>query len=382
MLRYLTAGESHGPVLTVIVDGLPAGVPVDLDRLNGRLARRQKGFGRGGRMRIENDRASVVGGLRRGLTTGGPVALTIPNFDASNWADLDQRPPVTRPRPGHADLPGALKYGHQDLRDVIERASARETAARVAAGALAEALLAAFGVRLGSYVTAIGSVRVAALPADETAAWAAAEASEVGCPDPTVGRAMIEVIREAAERGDTLGGTFRVTALGVPPGLGSHVQGDRRLDGRLAAALMSIPGIKGVEIGDGFALAHLPGSAAHDEIGPDLRRFSNHAGGLEGGLTNGEPIIIGAAMKPIPTLGRPLRSVDLSTMEPAPALRERGDVCAVPAASVVGLAAVAFELARAWLEKFGGDHLSQTAKAYEAYVRELAGRGYRWGDGR
>ncbi len=376
MLRYLTAGESHGPALTVIVDGLPAGVRVDLDRVDRRLARRQEGFGRGGRMKIERDRATILGGLRRGRTTGAPVALSIPNLDAPNWADLDGRPPVTTPRPGHADLAGALKYGHQDLRDVIERASARETAARVAAGALAEAFLAAFEIRLGAYVTAIGSVRLATLPAADTAAWAAAETSEVNCPDPAAGRAMVEAVKEAAGRGDTLGGTFRVTALGVPPGLGSHVQADRRLDGRLAAALMSIPGVKAVEIGDGFALAREPGSAAHDEIGHGLRRYSNHAGGIEGGVTNGEPVVVGAAMKPIPTLRQPLRSVDLSTMEPAPALKERGDVCAVPAASVVGLAAVAFELARAWLEKFGGDSLAQTAAAYEAYLHELAARGY------
>ncbi|HEY3316504.1 MAG TPA: chorismate synthase [Bacillota bacterium] len=376
MLRYLTAGESHGPSLTVIIEGLPAGVPVDLSSIDRALAGRQEGFGRGGRQRIERDHATPLGGLRRGRTTGGPVAFSIANLDAPNWLGLDQRPPVTTPRPGHADLAAALKYGHADLRDVIERASARETAARVAAGALAEGFLAVFGVEVGAFATAIGPARLPVLPSDYRAAWAAAAASQVRCPDPPTGEAMVEAIKAAAAEGDTLGGTFVVAALGVPPGLGSHVQADRRLDGRLAGALMSIPGIKGVEIGDGFSLAGLPGSRAHDVIEPGFVRPTNHAGGIEGGVTNGQPVVVSAAMKPIPTLGRPLASVDLATGQPAPALKERGDTCAVPAAAVVGGAVVAFELARAWLEKFGGDSLGQTKRAFAGYLEEIVTRGF------
>lgn len=398
MLRFLTAGESHGRGLVVVVDGLPAGLPVDLVRLTALLRRRQGGYGRGRRMAIESDRADVLSGVRRGRTTGGPVALTIENRDWVNWqktmsveaeppADATgaNRAPVVRPRPGHADLAGALKYEHEDVRDVLERASARETAARVAAGGLALQLLDAVGVRVTSHVAAIGGI---GLPADRVVAFAEAEAlaadSPLRCVDPAIEAQMIAAIDRAKADGDTLGGTFEVIATGLPVGLGSHVQWDRKLDGRLAQAVMSIPAIKGVGIGLGAAAADRPGSRVHDEILPPAAaravRPTNRAGGLEGGVTNGEDLRVLGHMKPIATLMQPLRSIDLTTLGAAPAAIERSDVCAVTAAAVVGEAMVALVLADALLERFGGDslalirrHLAVTDDAVRARLTPAAG---------
>ena len=372
-LRWLTAGESHGPALVAILEGVPAGLPLSPADIDRELARRQRGHGRGGRMAIEHDRAEILAGVRWGRATGAPIAVRIANRDWGNWRGImeptggppaDYRP-VTVPRPGHADLAGHLKYGHRDLRDVIERASARETAARVALGAVAKRLLRELGVGIASHVvsihTAEAEVDVLSLGLSAEEINARADRSPVRCLDPDAEREMVARIDAARAAGDTVGGIFEVVALGVPPGLGSYVQWDRRLDGRLAWALMSIPGIKGVEIGLGFRAARVRGSEAHDEIfrdeGGGFRRGTDRAGGLEGGVTNGEPVVIRAAMKPIPTLVRPLRSVDLETGEEVPAHRERSDVCAVPAASVVGEAMVALVLADAILERFGGDTL-------------------------
>ncbi|MGY4706919.1 chorismate synthase [Candidatus Bipolaricaulota sp. J31] len=372
-LRWLTAGESHGPALVAILEGVPAGLPLSPEDIDRELARRQRGHGRGGRMAIEHDRAEILAGVRWGRTTGAPIAVRIANRDWGNWRGImeptggppaDYRP-VTVPRPGHADLAGHLKYGHRDLRDVIERASARETAARVALGAVAKRLLRELRVGIASHVvsihTAEAEVDVLSLGLSAEEINARADRSPVRCLDPDAEREMVARIDAARAAGDTVGGIFEVVALGVPPGLGSYVQWDRRLDGRLAWALMSIPGIKGVEIGLGFRAARVRGSEAHDEIFRDenggFRRGTDRAGGLEGGVTNGEPVVIRAAMKPIPTLVRPLRSVDLETGEEVPAHRERSDVCAVPAASVVGEAMVALVLADAVLERFGGDTL-------------------------
>jgi chorismate synthase len=410
-MRFLTAGESHGPVLTAIIEGLPAGLLLTEEYVNEHLRRRQGGYGRGGRMKIETDQVRFLAGVRGGFTTGAPVALAVENKDWENWreimapgpgARLDLRT-LTRPRPGHADLAGALKYGHRDIRNVLERASARETAARVAVGAVARRLLEELEVEIAACVVQIGPVAADVSagfsleegerpflisPGDPGAAkqkerfleklraWRQAIArSPVYCPDPAAGEKMVREIGRARENGDTLGGIFEVRVYGLPPGLGSYVHWDRRLDGRLAAALMAVPGVKGVEIGAGFALAALPGSAAHDEIyhasGSGFFRRTNRAGGLEGGVTNGEPLLLRAVMKPIPTLGRPLASVDLPTKEPAPASVERSDVCAVPAASVVGEAAVAWVLAEACLEKYGGDTLAEVTRARSAYLRAL-----------
>ncbi len=393
MLRFLTAGESHGRGLVVIVDGLPAGLPVDLDRLDGLLRRRQGGYGRGRRMAIESDRAQIQSGVRHGRTTGAPVALLIENRDSVNWqrtmyvgaempdeASGANRAPVVRPRPGHADLAGALKYELDDVRDVLERASARETAARVAAGGLAIQLLEALGAGVISHVTAVGEL---ALPANRVVTFDEARALAVDAPlrcvDGELEALMMARIDQAKSDGDTLGGAFEVIATGLPLGLGSYVQWDRRLDGRLAQAVMSIPAIKGVGIGLGAASAATPGSRVHDEIlppaGPGLRpvRPTNRAGGLEGGVTNGEDVRVAGYMKPIATLMQPLRSVDLTTLEPAPAAIERSDVCAVPAAAVVAEAMVALVLADAVLERFGADsvalltrHLAATAAAMGA----------------
>lgn len=397
MLRFLTAGESHGRGLVVVVDGVPAGLPLDLARLTDLLRRRQGGYGRGRRMAIESDRADVMSGVRRGVTTGAPVSLVVENRDWVNWqrtmhvepdapegATGANRAAVVRPRPGHADLAGALKYDHDDVRDVLERASARETAARVAAGGVALQLLDALGVRITSHVSAIGEV---GLDADRVVSFTEAAAlpadAALRCVDAAIEAAMIARIDQAKADGDTLGGTFEVIATGVPVGLGSYVQWDRKLDGRLAQAVMSIPAIKGVGIGLGEGAARRPGSRVHDEIlPPDARgpvRPTNRAGGLEGGVTNGEDLRVVGHMKPIATLMQPLRSIDLTTLEPAPAAIERSDVCAVTAAAVVGEAMVALVLADALLERFGGDavtqirrHMAATGSAVSARVTRPA----------
>ncbi|MBA2257660.1 MAG: chorismate synthase [Acidobacteria bacterium] len=386
-MRFLTAGESHGRALIVIVDGVPAGLAIDADAIARELRRRQGGYGRGRRMAIEADRAEILSGVRRGETMGGPIALMIENRDWANWrhtmsVEVDpaddaggaRRSPVTRPRPGHADLAGVAKYGRADVRDVLERASARETAARVAAGAVARQLLGVAGVRIASHVFRIGE---AALPSQRSVSFAEAAAIEddspLRCADAEIERGMIAEIDAAREAGDTRGGAFEVIATGVPAGLGSYAQWDRKLDGRLAQALMSIPAIKGVGVGIGPEAAGRPGSRMHDEIVPDpdgprptkISRPTNNAGGLEGGVTNGEDVRVSAWMKPISTLMKPLRSVDLTTMKEASAAIERSDVCAVPAAAVVGEAMVALVLADALLEKFGGDSIAELTRAID-----------------
>jgi chorismate synthase len=384
MLRFLTAGESHGPTLVVILEGLPAGLPIDADAIARDLRRRQGGYGRGRRMAIESDRAEIVSGVRAGETLGGPVAMLIANRDWPNWqhtmrataevpenAGGARRAPVTRPRPGHADLAGGATYERADLRDILERASARETAARVAAGAIARQLLGHAGVTITSHVFTLGGVTVPGREAITFAQAAAlADDAPLRCVDAALEQAMIAEIDRAREAGDTLGGAFEVIATGVPVGLGSYVQWDRKLDGRLAQALMSIPAIKAIGIGLGPEVASRPGSRVHDEIvtgdaarATGLARPTNHAGGLEGGVTNGEDLRLAVYMKPISTLMKPLRSVDLATMTEAPAAIERSDVCAVPAAAVVGEAMVALVLADALLERFGGDSIAALDRA-------------------
>jgi chorismate synthase len=387
LLKFITAGESHGPGLTCVVEGLPAGLELDRDAINGDMARRQLGHGRGGRMKIERDRAEVTGGVRHGLTLGGPVALQIANRDYANWEERMNPWPVDAevaevhlPRPGHADLVGTQKYGFTDVRNVLERASARETAARVAGGALARTFLAALGVEVRSHVVQIGSVRVP----DERAApltvadFDGVDEDPVRCLDRDASRAMVAHINAQRKANESLGGVFEVIAFGVVPGLGSHVSWEERLDGRIAGALCSIQAIKGVALGDGFDLAGIPGSAAHDELFYDeargYYRETNHAGGLEGGMTNGEPVVARAAMKPLPTLTKPLRSVDIATKQPAQALRERTDSCTVPAAGVVGEAMLAFVLADAYRAKFGGDHMDDVRDAVAAYRERIRWR--------
>lgn len=385
-MRYLTSGESHGPALTAIIDGLPSNLTVDTAALNHQLFRRQQGYGRGGRMRIEQDRAVILSGLRFSRTLGSPLAVQIENRDFANWQERmmpDGEPPVntdtvTRPRPGHADLAGTLKYNHADIRNVLERASARETAARVAVGAVARQLLLAFGIQVASHVLSIGEVNAPPVSPGFPGLQAEADASPVRCLDGASASAMMERIDRAKADGDSLGGVFEMIVTGVPVGLGSHVHWDRKLDARLAAALMSIQAIKGVEVGGGFTLASLPGSSVHDEIAFDPQRgyfhLTNRAGGLEGGMTNGEPLVLRAAMKPIPTLYKPLQSVDMATHQVFQATVERSDVCAVPAASVVGEAAVAWEVACALREKFSGDSLEEMQEQYELYARMLKKR--------
>lgn len=381
ILRFLTAGESHGPALTVIVDGLPAGVPVQRDRIDADLRRRQGGYGRGGRMLIEKDAVEVLGGIRHGRTLGSPVSLIVRNRDHANWSDVmspDPQPPESaarralhRPRPGHADLAGGLKYGTDDLRDIVERSSARETTARVAAGALARALLESFDIEIRSHVVRIGE---AALE-NAALAWDAlddVEASPVRCADATVAQAMIATIDAAKKAGDSVGGAFEVVARGLPVGLGAYAQWDRRLDGRLGQALMSIPAIKAVSIGAGFEAGRTPGSRFHDEILAESGRVvrpTNNAGGIEGGVTNGELVRVTAVVKPIPTLLSPLRSIDWKTGEPATASIERSDTCVVPAAGVVGEAATALVLADALLEKLGGDSVEEMRAHHDVWER-------------
>lgn len=360
MLRYLTAGESHGPCLVGIIDGLPAGLTFDPDLVNADLRRRQGGYGRGGRQTIERDQAEFLSGVHHGRTTGAPLALRIANRDWENVRDRDL-PPQTVPRPGHADLAGSLKYGLDDLRLVAERASARETAMRVAVGAIAKAVLAENGGAVFSYVTDIGGVAAATPDLPPEHLHRLAEESPVRCPDAAIAPEMLLAIDRARDAGDSLGGAFTVIVTAIPAGLGSYAQWDRRLDGLLAQAVMSIPAIKGVEIGDGFSAARLRGTEAHDAIMLDehgrLTRPTNHAGGLEGGVTNGQPVVVRAAMKPIPTTVSPQRSVDLATMASAFTAYVRSDVCAVPAASIVGEAAVAWVLASALLDRLGSDTL-------------------------
>ena len=377
-MDYVTAGESHGRVLTAIVTGVPAGVVIDAATIDADLARRQSGYGRGGRQRIETDKASILSGVRFGRSIGTPIALAISNRDWDNWTDVmavsgDQPDSIreVRPRPGHADLPGVMKIGSDDTRDILERASARETAARVAAGGVAKAFLSALGVEVRSYVSAIGGETMGQADDPGSVDQTAVERSEVRCPDSEASVRMMRAIDAAKQAGESLGGVFVVTATGCLPGVGGYAEARLRLDSQLAAALMSIPAIKGVEIGDGFALAAAPGSAAHDEILFDatdgVHRRTNHAGGIEGGMTNGETLVVRAAMKPIPTLMKPLSSIDLDTNEPVLASTERSDVCAVPAAAVVAEAEVAFVLARAYLDKFGHDAVDDIVTAVESY---------------
>lgn len=381
-MRYVTAGESHGRALTALVTDVPAGVALSAADVDADLARRQRGYGRGGRQSIETDHVSILSGVRFGTTIGSPVVLEIANRDSGNWVatmsvsgDKPAGIRETHPRPGHADLSGVLKIGSDDARDVLERASARETAARVAAGAVARAFLGMLGVSVYSFVHSIGSVHMAFPPDPSAVNPEDVEASEVRCPDAESSEAMMREIDSARADGESVGGSFYVTATGMVPGLGGYAEASERLDAALTAAVMSIPAIKGVEIGDGFRLAEVRGSSAHDPIHHDSERGyyrpSNHAGGLEGGMTNGEPLILRAAMKPIPTLMRPLASVDLDTLEPIDASKERSDVCAVPAAAVVAEAEVALVLADAYQRKFGADTLVDIRAARDAYVRRI-----------
>lgn len=377
-MRFFTAGESHGPCLTAIIEGLPAGLVIDLEAVNRDLARRQQGYGRGGRMKIEKDTAEVLSGIRFGQTLGSPVTLAVRNRDWVNWGEgrmsqfgEPQGPQVVEARPGHADLTGILKYDRADIRDILERASARETAARVAVGGIAKQLLAAFGIQISSHVTNIGGVTITG-PVDYSRLSELTAASELNCIEPEAEQAMKAAIDQAKKQGDTLGGTFEIVATQVMPGLGSHVQWDRRLDTKLAALLMSIPAIKGVEFGAGFQYANLPGSQAHDEIYYDEQRGyyrqTNRAGGLEGGMSNGEPIVARVVMKPIPTLMKPLNTVDVHTKQPVKASTERSDVCAVSAASVVGEAMLAIGLAQTLLEQFSRDNMTDLQAAVKQYL--------------
>ena len=383
-LRFLTSGESHGQGFLIIVEGLPAGLEVRLDRVKEELARRRRGFGRGERMKIERDLLEIWGGVRDGLTTGAPVGFTLKNSEWELWRSvLDpqrvekeaaESKKITRPRPGHADLSGAIKYGHRDMRNVLERASARATVAWTVAGTLGRLLLESLGVEVRGAVTSIGGVYVA--PPQSELEWAFARSSSMGSPRQEDEELLEKVVRSAMEKGDSVGGTFVVSAVGLPPGIGSYAEWDRRLDGRLAAALMAIPAIKGVEIGDGFLSADRLGSEVHDEIllrDGELARATNRAGGLEGGMTNGEEVIVRAAMKPIPTIKNPLRTVDIETGIATTAHAERSDTCAVPAACVVGEAMVAWTLAVAVLEQFGGDTAEELKSRFALYREKAEG---------
>jgi chorismate synthase len=381
-LRFVTAGESHGPGLVAIVEGLPAGLELQPDDLDRDLRRRQLEHGRGGRMKIESDRAAVTAGLRHGRTLGSPVALQVENRDYANWEERMSPWPVDGevdevhlPRPGHADLGGVQKFGSSDVRDVLERASARETAARVACGALAKVFLREVGVTVLSHVLTIGGVEAPPRDGLEPADFEGVDESPVRCLDPQASEAMVAEIDRARKANESLGGVYEVRAFGLVPGLGSHTSWEERLDGRLAQAVMSIQAMKGVGIGDGFDLAVRDGSAAHDEIfWSEERGFfreTNRAGGLEGGMTTGQPLVVRAGMKPLPTLTKPLRSVDIATKEPAQALRERTDSCTVPAAAVVAEAMVALVLGAAYREKFGGDHIDDAVAALRSYEERI-----------
>jgi len=382
MFRFLTAGESHGQGLVAIIEGVPAGLTLDEDYIARDLARRQKGYGRGGRMAIEEDRAEIASGVRHGVTMGSPIALLILNRDWENWKQVmsvipveQEVEPVTRLRPGHADLAGTMKYNLDDVRPILERASARETASRVVVGAVARKLLAELDVEIDSHTVCIGGHWAKQV---DKVDWAKVEKSPVRCADGKAEKAMLATIDEAKKSGDSLGGIFEVVASGVPIGLGSHVHWDRRLNGRIAQALMSINAVKGVEIGAGFNEASLPGSQVQDiiELGAKRtwRHATNRAGGIEGGMSNGEPVIVRAAVKPIPTMSTPLPSVDLRTGEKVEAHFERSDVCVVPAAGVIGEAMLAIVLAEAVLEKFGGDHIDETLRNYRGYLKSIGPR--------
>jgi len=403
MLRYLTAGESHGKCLTSIIEGLPANLHLSEKDINRELSRRQIGYGRGGRMAIEKDEVEITAGIRFGKTIGSPLAMIVRNRDWENWKEVmsselgvgsSELKIVTRPRPGHADLAGVLKYASQDIRNILERSSARETAARVAVGAICKRFLDEFGIKVMSWVKEIGGVKGQGSRVknekDIETFFEMAESSDVRCPDKKISEEMRKTIDRARKNGDSLGGIFEVVVTGIPPGLGSHVQWDRKLDGNLARALMSIQAIKGVEVGTGFKAAERFGSEVHDEIfyrsqksearsqkekfWPIIPRFyrkTNNAGGIEGGMSNGEPIVVLAAMKPIPTLYKPLKSVDIKTKKPFTASVERSDICAVPAASVIGEAVVAFEIANAFVDKFSGDSLGEIKRNYKGYLEYL-----------
>jgi chorismate synthase len=385
-LTYRTAGESHGPALFAVVEGLPAGLALTPEDIDTDLARRQLGYGRGGRMKIERDRVQVMSGLRHGRTLGSPLTLQIPNLDWPNWErdrmaiwapPAEAVAPVTLPRPGHADLAGTLKYGTEDVRPILERASARETAARVAAGGVAKTLLRRVGTEIRSHVVRIGPEAVPLRDDLALEDFEGVDQSPVRCLEPVASERMTAAIKAAGQDHDTVGGVFEVWAFDPLPGLGSHVSGDSRLDGRLGQALLGIQAIKGVELGAGFSLGEVRGSRAHDEIYHSRERGwhrrTNRSGGLEGGMTHGMPVVVRAVMKPISTLTRPLDSADIVTKEARPAFKERSDICAVPAAAVVGEAAVAFVLAQALVEKFGGDSLEHLEAAVDRYRAELAG---------
>ncbi len=392
MLRYSTAGESHGKALVTIIEGMPAGLNINSGDINLQLQRRQKGYGRGGRMSIESDEAEILSGVRAGRTTGSPIALSIRNRDWENWQDImaveetqhSGERTVTRPRPGHADLSGAIKYNQADMRNILERASARETASRVAAGAFFREFLKCFNIYIYSRVISIGAISSYPEPVSRQGleAWQElAEASAVRCPEQNKAALMIEAIDEARQNGESLGGSFEVGAIGVPPGLGTYANWDNRLDARLSGLLMTIPAIKAVEIGDGIKNAASPGSMVHDEIhyqeDKGIFRLSNHAGGIEGGISNGETIWARAYMKPIPTLYKPLVSVNTEMWAEQRADVERSDICAVPAASVVGEAMLAYGLAAAFLNKFGGDFMDQIKESYDRYCEYLR-KAWRW----
>lgn len=382
-LRFVTAGESHGPGLTAVVEGMPAGLTLEQETMDYDMVRRQSGHGRGGRMKIERDHVEVTSGVRFGKTLGGPIAITVPNRDYANWESrmnpwpVDEEPePVKMPRPGHADLVGVWKYGADDVRNILERASARETAARVAGGTVARAFLRALGVEVRSRVTQIGPVHAPPLTAPLAVEdFEGIDDDPVRCLDPEASREMVRHITVQRKANESIGGVYEVQVFGAVPGLGSHVAWDQRLTGRLAAALCSIQAHKGVEFGDGFDLAAAPGSQAHDEIfnsaAEGIHRVTNHSGGLEGGMSTGQPIVMRVAVKPIPTLTKPLRSIDLDTGEPAQALRERTDSCVVPAAGVVGEAMVALVIADAYRQKFGGDHIDDVIGAVERYRERI-----------